>query len=67
MSNAVTHTIACIDKNLIHHHKLSIGIVICPILSGTVAWEVKNLPIHTMVLSGVKKNLFVFKNCLKGQ
>ncbi len=28
--------------------------------------SVKHLPIHTMVLSGVKRNLFVFKNRLKG-
>jgi hypothetical protein len=52
MSNTVTDTIACTGKNLLNNHKLSIGIVICPILTNTIGN--KNLPIHTMVLSGLK-------------
>jgi hypothetical protein len=37
MSDTVPDTIACIGKNLLYNHKLSIGIVICPILSNTFA------------------------------
>jgi hypothetical protein len=37
MSDTVTDTIACIGTNLLNNHKLSIGIVICPLLSGTFA------------------------------
>ncbi len=51
MSDTVTDTIACIGKNLLNNHKLSFGIIINPIES---LLSVKNLPIHTMVLSGVK-------------
>ncbi len=36
MSDTVTDTIACIGKNLLNNHKLSIGIVICPILTDTI-------------------------------
>ncbi len=52
MSDTVTDTIAGISKNLVNNHKLSIGIVICPILIDTIV--TKNLPTHTMVLSGLK-------------
>jgi hypothetical protein len=41
MSNTVIHTIACIGKNLLNNHKLSIGIVIIPILSDTSAFVTK--------------------------
>jgi hypothetical protein len=41
MSDAVTNTIACIGKNLLSNHKLSIGIVICLILSDTIAFVSK--------------------------
>ncbi len=54
MSDTVTDTIACIGKNLLNNHKLSIGIVICPILSDTIAFVTKKFAIHTMVLSGLK-------------
>jgi hypothetical protein len=37
MSDTVTDTIACIGKNLLNNQKLSIGIVVCPILSDTFA------------------------------
>jgi hypothetical protein len=36
MSDIVTDTIACIGTNLLNNHKLSIGIVICPILTETI-------------------------------
>jgi hypothetical protein len=36
MSNTVTDTIACIGKNLLTNYKLSIGIVICLILTDTI-------------------------------
>ncbi len=36
MSDTVTNTIACIGENLLNNHKLSIGIVICPILTNTI-------------------------------
>ncbi len=38
MTDTVTDTIACIGKNLL---TLSIGIVICPILSDTIAFVTK--------------------------
>jgi hypothetical protein len=41
MSDTVTDTIACIGKNLLHNHKLSIGNVIYPILSNTIAFVTK--------------------------
>jgi hypothetical protein len=41
MSDTVTDTIAFIGKNLLNNHKLSIGIVICPILSNTIAFVTK--------------------------
>jgi hypothetical protein len=62
MSDTVTDTIACIGKNLQNNHKISIGIVICPIQS---LLSVKHLPIHTMVLSGVKGTYLSLK-MLKG-
>jgi hypothetical protein len=43
MSDTVTDTIACIGKNLQNNHKLSIGIIICPILSDTIASVSKKL------------------------
>ncbi len=36
MPDTVTDIIACIGKNLLYNHMLSIGIVICPILSDTI-------------------------------
>ncbi len=59
MSDTVTDTIAFIGKICLYNHNLSIGIGICEILSDTIACVGKNLPMHTMVLSGVKRNLFV--------
>jgi hypothetical protein len=41
MSDTVTDTIACVGKNLLNKHKLSIGIVICPILSDTITFVSK--------------------------
>jgi hypothetical protein len=37
MFNTVTDMIACFGKNLLYNYKLSIGIVICLILSDTIA------------------------------
>jgi hypothetical protein len=44
-SSVSTDTIACIGKNLLNNHKLSIGIVICPILSDTFACVSKKFAI----------------------
>jgi hypothetical protein len=41
MSDTVTDTIACIGKNLLNNKKLSIGVVICPMLSDTAAYVSK--------------------------
>jgi hypothetical protein len=41
MSDTVTVTIACIGKNLLNNQKLSIGVVISPMLSDTVAYVSK--------------------------
>ncbi len=57
MSDTVTDTIACIGKICLYNHKISISIEICPILSDIIACVGKNLPINTMVISGVKKEL----------
>jgi hypothetical protein len=40
-SSVSTDTIACVGKNLLNKHKLSIGIVICPILSDTITFVSK--------------------------
>ncbi len=40
MSDTVTDTIVCIGKNLLNNHKLSISIVICPILSDTITFQI---------------------------
>jgi hypothetical protein len=37
-SSVSTDTIACVGKNLLNKHKLSIGIVICLILSDTITF-----------------------------
>ncbi len=67
MSDTVTDTITCIGKNLLNNHELSIGIVICPILSDTIAFVSEKFAYTYDVLSGVKRNLFVMQNRLKGQ
>jgi hypothetical protein len=41
MSDTVTDTIDCVGKNLLNKHKLSIGIVICLILSDTITFVSK--------------------------
>jgi hypothetical protein len=46
-------------KICLYDRKLSIGMGICPILSATITCVGKNLPIHMMVLSGAKRNLFL--------
>jgi hypothetical protein len=38
MSDTVTDTITYIGKNLLNDHRLSIGTVICPILSDTITY-----------------------------
>jgi hypothetical protein len=50
MSGTVTDTIACIGKK---------------VLSDTTACVSKNMPVHRMVLSGVKRTLFVLKKFLQ--
>jgi hypothetical protein len=67
MSDTVTDTIACIGKNLLNNHKLSIGIVICPILSDTNTVVSKKFAYtYVQLFYQALNELICPKKCLKG-